>query len=63
MENINNEILNQLNQIRIELNFIKEAVSDGELTDWAKKELAEARAMSDSEMIPLEEVEQMILRK
>ena len=63
MENINNEILNQLNQIRIELNFIKEAVSDGELTDWAKTELVEARAIPESECVSHEEVEKMIMGK
>lgn len=36
---------------------------EGELSDWAKKELAEARKIPDSENIPLEEVEKMILSK
>ena len=37
--------------------------SEGELTDWVKKELAEARQIPDSELISLEEVERMILEK
>jgi hypothetical protein len=34
---------------------------EGELTDWAKKELAKARAEPDSELISSEEAKQMIL--
>ena len=63
MENINKEILNQLNQIRIDINFIKQAVDDRELTGWAEDELNEARKIPDSEMIPLEEVEKRFLKK
>ncbi|MBS3076373.1 hypothetical protein J4481_01370 [Candidatus Pacearchaeota archaeon] len=63
MENINQEILNQLNQIRIDINIIKQAVDDGELTDWAKNELVGARKVPDSEMVSLEDVEKMILEK
>ncbi|MFH1521775.1 MAG: hypothetical protein ABIF18_02340 [archaeon] len=36
---------------------------EGELTDWAKRELEEARKIPDSENISLEEVEKMILSK
>jgi hypothetical protein len=35
--------------------------SEGEITDWVKKELAEARQIPDSELISLEEVRRMIL--
>ena len=36
---------------------------EGELSDWAKKELAEARKIPDSELLSSEEVEQMIIGK
>lgn len=36
---------------------------DGELSDWAKRELEEARKIPDSENITLEEMEQRILAK
>ena len=35
--------------------------SEGELTDWAKNEIEEARQIPDSENISLEEMEQRIL--
>jgi len=34
---------------------------DGELSDWAKKELAEARKTPDSELISIEEIEKEFL--
>ncbi len=34
---------------------------EGELTDWAKKELADARKIPDSENISLEELERRII--
>ncbi|MEN7982597.1 MAG: hypothetical protein ABFQ65_04065 [Nanoarchaeota archaeon] len=43
MKNINNEILNQLSQIRIDINFIKNNMDDGKLTGWAENELENAR--------------------
>jgi len=61
MENINNEILNQLSQIRIDINFIKQAIDDGELTEWAENELDKARATSESEFISMEEIEKEFL--
>jgi len=39
------------------------ADSEGELSDWARKELAEARNTPDSENISLEEMEKLILAK
>lgn len=36
---------------------------EGELSDWAKRELEESRAIPDSENISHEEVEKMILGK
>jgi hypothetical protein len=61
MENINNEILNQLNQIRIDINFIKQSIDDGELTEWAEKELDEARKTPESEFIDIEEIKKEFL--
>ena len=65
--NLNQEILNQISQMRIDIEFIKEKLEDDfeevELTDWAKKELDEARKISDSEMISLEDIEKNILSK
>ena len=41
----NKEILKKLNQIQIDINIIKEKLDDdGELSDWAKEELAKSRA-------------------
>lgn len=56
MENINKEILEQLNKIRVDINIIKRAVDDGELTDWAENELEEARRTPKDEYISHEEV-------
>lgn len=43
MENTDKEILKQLNQIRVDIQFIKNTLDDGELTEWAENELNEAR--------------------
>ena len=58
---------------KIFINILRESVkvilivnktdSEGELTDWVRKELAEARQIPDSELISLEELEKMILEK
>lgn len=63
MEDINKEILKQLNRIRVDINIIKQAVDDGELTDWGKRELDEARKAPEDEYISHEEVKKKILRK
>ena len=56
----NQKILEKLNQIQLDINIIKEKIGDdGELTDWAKQELEEARKRK--EKIPHEEVKKMIL--
>ena len=55
---------NDLKQLVQDVQLLKNVLlSEGELTNWAKKELAEARKIPDSEMISLKEVEQMILKK
>ncbi len=47
-----------------DVQVIKNAVLDeGEPTEWAKKELKAARKVPDEELISMEEVEDMILRK
>ena len=38
-------------------------MSEGELTDWAKKELSEARNRSESSYVSLETVKRKILAK
>ena len=53
--NVKTEDLAQLKQ---DIALIKNILfSEGELTDWAKKELAEARATPDSEYISMNEIE------
>ena len=59
----NNEILNELKKLKIDINIIKGKLDEGELTDWAKEELAKARVRPESENIPLEEVKRKILAK
>ena len=39
------------------------ADDEGELTDWAKKELAEARKIPDSENISLEKLEEQLIAR
>ena len=63
MENIDKEILKQLNQIRIDIDFIKQAVDDGELTDWAKEELDKARTADEEKYLSHEEVKRRVLAK
>jgi len=38
-------------------------MSEGELTDWAKKELAKAREENEDEYISLEDIEQRLINK
>lgn len=67
-----NQLLHDVALIKQHLNdvsLIKEILvanqtdSEGELTDWAKKELAEARQIPDSDNISLEELEEQIIAK
>ena len=39
----NKEILDELRKLKIDINLIKGKFDEGELTDWAKQELKEAR--------------------
>ena len=56
--------IERFNQLLHDVALIKEILvanqtnTEGELTDWVKKELAEARQIPDSENISLEELEE-----
>ncbi len=67
MENINQEILNKINQIQIDIEILKERINEDfeeiGLTDWAKNELAEARAIPDFECVSHEKVKEILLKK
>jgi len=52
-----------MDKIKGDIELIKNVLSEGELTDWAKEELEKARKIPDSENIPLEEVEKRIQEK
>jgi len=59
------EILERLNQIQIDISFIKERLPEdcdfeGKLSDWAKESLAEARKEDVSKMITLDELRKEI---
>ena len=65
-----NQLLQDVALMKAQLNEIvalKEVWEDcyvddeGELTDWAKKELAEARKIPDSELISMEEIKKEFL--
>lgn len=54
----------ELKQLIRDVALIKNIlISEGELTDWAKKELEEARKIPDSENTSLEDIEQRILAR
>ncbi|MEK6872212.1 MAG: hypothetical protein AABX16_04885 [Nanoarchaeota archaeon] len=59
----NKDILEKLDKIQININIIKNKLDDGELSDWAKQALKEARARPESEYISLDEVKRKILAK
>ena len=53
-----------LSQLRRDVELIKNILlSEGELTEWAKRELAEARQVPESECISHEDSKQIILQK
>lgn len=60
---------NDLKKLILDVGLMKEILlsgklysdPEGELTDWAKKELARARATPDSELISMEEIEKEFL--
>ncbi|MBS3158068.1 hypothetical protein J4206_02150 [Candidatus Woesearchaeota archaeon] len=52
----------ELVHIRSDIEFLKNAIKeDYELSDWAKKELAESRKVPDSELISHENAKRLIL--
>jgi hypothetical protein len=59
---LSKEILDILNKMQVDISLIKERLDEGELTDWAKEELSEARSRPDSK-ISHDEVKRMILAK
>ena len=61
MEATNNEILNELKKLRIDVNLIKGKLDEGELTEFAKSELSEARKRD--EKISHARVKELILSK
>ena len=55
---------NDIKQLTIDIALIKNTLLDeGELSDWAKKELAEARAEPEENMLNSEQVKELILSK
>ncbi len=61
---ITNVRTDDIAQIRHDIEMIKNILlSEGELTDWAKRELTAARKVPESECVSHEDVEDMILRK
>ena len=62
------DIRKELIEIRMTMELLKKAIliqkdPEGELSDWAKQELAEARATPRSEFVSHEEVKKIILEK
>ena len=52
-----------LRQLIQDVQLLKNVLlSEGELTDWAKKELAEARNTPDEEYVSMEEIEREFLK-
>ena len=60
-QSVNTEDLRQLIQDVTLIKNILLSSEEVELTDWAKKELAEARKVPDSELISMEEIEKEFL--
>lgn len=59
-----NTIYKELTDIKGEIKFLKRIIQeDYELSDWAKEELKEARAVPNSKLVSHEEVKKRILRK
>ena len=59
------EILERLNQIQIDISFIKERLPEdcdfeGELSDWAVGEIEKARVEDESEYISLDDLRKEI---
>ncbi len=64
MEDINQKVLDKLDKIQLDIEFIRESLGeDEELTDWAKEELEEARNEPADNYVSLEEMKKKILSK
>jgi len=65
METVTLNVVNRnIKKLYDEVRLIRNIVSEEyELSDWAKKELREARAIPESELISHEEVRKRILKK
>ena len=62
MESEIKNIHKDLIKLRVDIKLIKNILlSEGELTDWAKNELAEARKVPNFECVSHEDVEKRIL--
>lgn len=60
LETIHKEIVD----IKGEIQFLRHVMEEEyELSDWAKKELAEARKVPDSDLINHEELKRRIIKK
>lgn len=60
--NFTNVKIEDLNQLKNDIELIKNLLlSEGELTDWAKNELATARETADSVFISMEDIENEFL--
>ena len=55
-----NQLVNDVAMIEKHILFCKKD-DEGELSDWAKRELAEARKIPDEELISMEEIEKEFL--
>lgn len=55
------ELVDEIRQLRIDINIIKGKLDEGELTDWAKGELEDARKRDKK--ISHEKVKEIILEK
>lgn len=64
MESEIKALRNDIKQLIIDIALIKNTLLDeGELSDWAKKELAEARAEPENKMLSSEQVRELIISK
>ena len=65
METVSLETIHkELHDLKKDIEFLKHIMSEEfELSEWAKKELAEARKVPDSDLISHEEVKKHILGK
>ncbi len=64
MESEIKALRNDVQQLIVDVSLLKNTLLDeGELSDWAKEELAKARAEPEENYLSSEEVEKLILSK